>query len=177
MSESLAIIEGIKLPKGVTKRQMRLAALLPRCETAAEAMRLAGYSEVTIRNNGYRQVALGGVKRATLEIERTRVDSARGLMAVGHAALASNVDDLKDLQPRDRLAAGFKAIELAHQLGENIEQTGSGDAWKMRIRRACRLMARLTEARLLATASTQDVVLSPTHNISATANQQNDKLS
>jgi hypothetical protein len=69
-------------------------------------------------------------------------------MSVGTAALSSNISDLQQLEPRDRLAVGLQAIKLAHEIGENVEQHGDGDRWKQRIRRACRLMARLTELRL-----------------------------
>ena len=149
MSQALEVVDvPTDRPAGVTKRQWRLAALLPRCETAYQAMIQAGYAPSTARKNSARQTALVGRKRAEVEIQRQQADSARGLMAVGNAALASNAADLKDLEPRDRLAAGFKAIELAHQLGESVQQEGSGDQWRMRLRRACRLMARLTESRL-----------------------------
>ena len=139
MSEALAIVDQVERPKGVTKRQMRLAALLPRCETAAEALRLAGYSEATIRNNGYRQVALGGVKRASVSIKTHQRDSARGLAALGARALKNGGDDLDQLEPRDRLAAGFKAYELAHNLGEHTTETGDGDRHRYRMRRAIAL--------------------------------------
>jgi len=141
MSEALAIIDvdSVERPKGVTKRQMRLAALLPRCETAAEALRLAGYSQNTINGNPGRQVGLVGVKRARAAIQESQADRARGLLAVGHAALATSTDDLKELAPRDRIAAGFKAVELAHALGENVEATGDARGWKYRQRRAIAL--------------------------------------
>ena len=149
MSQARAVIDvPTVLPKGVTKRQWRLAALLPSCETAAEALRLAGYSPATVRNNGYRQVALGGVKRATLAIQESQADKARGLLAVGKLALSTVSEDLKSLEPRDRIAAGFKAHELASTLGENLELSGSAGAWKHRLMRACRLTAHLTALRL-----------------------------
>ena len=149
MSEVLAVIDvPINRPPGITAKQWRLAALLPRAESAYQAMIQAGYSPSTARSSAGRQRDLAGVKRAGEAIQRNQVDRARGLMAVGEAALASNREDLKDLEPRDRLAVGFKAIELAHQIGENVEQRGDGESWKQRIRRACRLMARLTESRL-----------------------------
>ena len=159
-SQELAVIDVPTIrPPGVTKRQWRLAALLPRCETAAEALRLAGYSAKTIDRNGGRQVALGGVRRATEAIARQQADSARGLLGVAKRAMAKGDADVAELEPRDRLAFGLKAYELAHQIGENVEQAGNAEAWRQRLRRACRLMARLTEARLRR--APQDVGLSP----------------
>ncbi len=171
MSEALAVIDAIPLPKGVTKRQMRLAALLPRCETAAEALRLAGYSEVTIRNNGYRQVALGGVKRASEAIANSQLDKARGLMGLADAALADRSALLEQLDARDRIQTGLAAIKLAHEIGETVQQVGDGETWRARLRRGLRLAMHLG---YVAGRRTQDVVLSPTHNSSATANQQNE---
>lgn len=135
-------------PPGVTKRQWRLAALLPRCETAAEALRQAGYSANSIDRNGRPLVGTVGVRRATEALAAQQADRARGLIGAGKTALAAVDADVKELEPRDRLAFGLKAYELGHQLGENIEQHGDGDAWKRRLRRACLMMERLTEARL-----------------------------
>lgn len=156
---ALAVIETpAVLPKGVTRRQWRLAALLPRCETAAEAMRQAGYAFNTIDRNSRPILGTRGTRRA-IEVQALSLsDRARGLVGASNRALAGVEDDVKALEPRDRLAFGLKAVELAHQLGENVEQSGSGDDWKHRVRRACRLMAKLTEARLR---RLPDVVHSP----------------
>ena len=151
MSEALAVIDTPTiLPKGVTRRQWRLAALLPRCETAAEALRLAGYSANTINGNPGRQVGLVGVRRATEEIARRQADTARGLDSLSNRALSLGADKLHELDARELLSFGLNGKKVAAEIGENIEATGSGDAWKQRLRRACRLMARLTEARLRA---------------------------
>lgn len=144
----LRLAEQTPRPKGVTKRQMRLAALLPRCETAAEAMRKAGYPEVTIDGKSGRQTGLVGVKKATIALQLRQADSARGLMSFGIKGLASADADLQQLDPRDRFAVSFKAIELGNTLGENLEIAGDGQRWDQRVRRACLLMARLTEQRI-----------------------------
>jgi len=163
----------IKRPNGVTAKQWRLAAIYPRAESAYAALVEAGYAKKTALKRASNILDRVGVKRARDIQQQTLSDRARGIMAVGHAALATSVADLKDLDPRDRLAAGFKAIELAHSIGENVEATGSADAWKHRQRRAIRLALHLG---YVAGRRTQDVVLSPTHNSDALANQQNDKL-
>lgn len=148
MNDAVALAESLPRPKGVTKRQMRLAALLPRCETAAEALRQAGYALKTIDRNPTITVGSIGVKRAEMLIQQSRMDRARGFIGASQLALQSVKEDIDALEPRDRLAAAVKFAETAHQLGENIEQRGDGATWKQRIRRACRLMARLTESRL-----------------------------
>ena len=159
MSEALQVIDVPAIrPPGVTKRQWRLAALLPRCETAAEALRLAGYAPSTINGKSGRQSALVGVRRAQAAIEASQADRARGLLGFGEQALADKDALFADMNGAARATIGLQAIKLAHEIGENIEQRGNGEAWKLRLRRACRLMARLTEARLL---RPLDVVLSP----------------
>ena len=158
MSEALTVIDAMPLPKGVTKRQMRLAALLPRCETAADALRQAGYSEVTIRANGYRQVALGGVKRARAAIEASQLDSARGFAGASRLALKTAKEDIAALEPRDRIAAAVKFAEVANALGEHVQQEGSGDRHKYRQRRTARIAYYMG---ILAGRAPQHLVLSP----------------
>jgi hypothetical protein len=159
MSEALTVIDVPSvLPKGVTRRQWRLAALLPRCESAAEAMRQAGFATATINGNSGRQIALAGVRRATEELQRRQADRARGLASIGKQALATVTKDLQELEPRERIAAGFKAWELASALGENVQETGSASAWQIRLRRAMQLAYRFGAARQR---QTQDVVVSP----------------
>ncbi len=144
MSEALAVIDvPAVLPKGVTRRQWRLALLLPRAESAAQALRQAGYSASTINGKPGRQTGLVGVKRATEAIAALQADRARGLLAAGNAALSTVTEDLKQLDPRDRLAAGIKFIETAHAIGENVTQEGNADAWRSRQRRAMRLAYRM----------------------------------
>jgi hypothetical protein len=151
MGNALEVIETPAiLPKGVTKRQWRLAALLPRCETAAEAMRQAGYGPQTIDKNSRHQLGTVGTRRAIEVQANVQRDRARGYFGVSERALRNAGADLDRLDPRDRLAVGAKYAELALQAGESVESTGDGDSWKQRVRRACRLMARLTEARLRA---------------------------
>ena len=140
MNEALTVIDVPAIrPPGVTKRQWRLAALLPRCETAAEALRLAGYSESTIRNNGYRQVALGGVKRASVSIQAQQLDSARGLVGLANKALTQGAASMDELDAQEKLGFGLKAMELAHQLGEHVQDRGDGDRHRYRLRRAISL--------------------------------------
>ena len=158
MSEALAIVDQVQRPKGVTKRQMRLAALLPRCETAAEALRLAGYSEATIRNNGYRQVALGGVKRASVSIQTHQRDSARGLVGMANKALTQGAAKMDELDTQEKLGFGLKAMELAHALGEHVTETGDGDRHKYRQHRTARIAYYMG---ILAGRSPQHLVLSP----------------
>jgi len=139
MTEALAIVDQVQRPKGVTKRQMRLAALLPRCETAYDAMLKAGYAPLSARNQTSRTTGSVGVKTASVSIQTHQRDSARGLAALGARALKNGGDDLDQLDPRDRLAAGFKAYELAHNLGEHVAETGDGDRHRYRLRRAISL--------------------------------------
>ena len=139
MSEALAIIDAIPRPPGVTKRQMRLAALLPRCETAYEALIKAGYKTSTALDGARRTSESIGVKRASVSIQTHQRDSARGLAATARLAHKDIAADLADLEPRDRVAAGFKAYELAANLGEGITETGSADSWRTRLRRGLRL--------------------------------------
>jgi hypothetical protein len=136
------------LPTGVTRRQWRLAALLPRCESAWEALQKAGYSLKTARASALRTRESAGVKLATEALEKRRADSARGLAGMAQRALAAGAEKLDDLGTQEKLGFGLKAMELAHTLGENLEAHGDGDAWKRRVARACLLMARLTELRL-----------------------------
>ena len=158
MSEVLAIIESIPRPPGVTKRQMRLAALLPRCETAYEALIKAGYKTSTALDGARRTSESIGVKRASVSIQTHQRDSVRGLAALGARALKNGGDDLDQLDPRDRLAAGFKAYELAHNLGEHTTKTGDGDRHKYRQHRTARIAYYMG---ILAGRSPQHMVLSP----------------
>lgn len=157
MSQALSVEVLPPLPKGVTKKQMRLAALLPRAESAYQALIQAGYRPATARSDALTIREAPGVKRAAEAIAASQADRARGIVGKGVAALESaNISDLTSLE---KLQFGLKAVEVGHNLGENLERAGSADAWKQRLRRACRLMARLTELRLRAT---QDVVFPPT---------------
>jgi len=143
MSQALQAIDKLPpLPPKVTKRQMRLAALLPRCETAAEAMRLAGYSAQTIDKQSRSTTGSIGVRRAEEAIAAEQADKARGLVAFGIKGLANSEADLAALEPRDRFAVSFKAIELGHAVGENVTASGSGTEWERRLRRAIRLAYR-----------------------------------
>jgi len=173
MSEALAIVDQVERPKGVTPRQLRLAALLPRCESAYQAMVQAGYTPLSARKNGTRTRLSEGVKTASVSIQTHQRDSARGLAALGARALKNGGDDLDQLDPRDRLAAGFKAYELAHNLGEHTTETGDGDRHRYRMRRAIALAYHFG---CVATRRAQDVVLSPSHNSVAPAKERNDNL-
>ncbi len=171
-SQALQVIDvPAELPKGVTKRQWRLAALLPRCETAAEAMRLAGYGPQTIDKQSRHQSGTVGVRRAREAQQQQLADKARGLIGVGTSGLVDAKADLMALDPRDRLAASLKFIEVGHSIGENVEATGDASAWKHRQRRAIRLALHLG---FVAGRRTQDVVLSPDITSVAVANQRND---
>jgi hypothetical protein len=158
MSEALAIVDQLQRPKGVTKRQMRLAALLPRCETAYDAMLKAGYAPLSARNQTSRTTGSVGVKTASVSIQTHQRDSARGLAALGARALKNGGDDLDQLEPRDRLAAGFKAYELAHNLGEHTTEIGDGDRHKYRQHRTARIAYYMG---ILAGRAPQHMVLSP----------------
>jgi len=137
---------------------MRLAALLPRCETAYEALIKAGYKTSTALDGARRTSESIGVKRASVSIQTHQRDSARGLAALGARALKNGGDDLDQLEPRDRLAAGFKAYELAHNLGEHVAETGDGDRHKYRQHRTARIAYYMG---ILAGRSPQHLVLSP----------------
>ena len=170
MSEALAIIDAMPRPPGVTRRQMRLAALLPRCETAMEALIKAGYTPKSADKNGARTKGAEGVKLASVSIQTQQRDSARGLAALGARALRNGGDDLDQLEPRDRLAAGFKAYELAHNLGEHVAETGDGDRHRYRLRRAIALAYHFGR---VAAERAQHLVLSPAHNSDADAKEHN----
>ena len=142
---ALAVLEveqPLVRPKGVTPKQWRLAALYPRAESAYQAMIQAGYTHNTSAKTASNILDRIGVKRAREAQDAAKLDSARGLAGVGKVALATIDADIKELDPRDRISVGLKATELAHQLGENVEQTGSADGWKQRLRRAIRLAYR-----------------------------------
>ena len=159
MSEALATIEQPRIrPKGVTPRQWRLAAIYPRAESAYQALRLAGYAHSTATQNAKSQLETVGVKLAMEVQGRQQRDSARGLAALGARALKNGGDDLDQLDPRDRLAAGFKAYELAHNLGEHTTETGDGDRHKYRQHRTARIAYYMG---ILAGRSPQHLVLSP----------------
>ena len=175
MSQALEVIDvPANRPPGVTKRQWRLAALLPRAETAYEALIKAGYAPSTARKQSGRQSSLVGVARAQAALQIQQRDSVRGLASIGAAALNSARTDLDQLDPRDRLAAGFKAYELAHNLGEHTTETGDGDRHRYRMRRAIALAYHFG---CVATRKAQDVVLSPSHNSAAPAKERDDNLS
>jgi hypothetical protein len=125
-------------PKGVTAKQWRLAALYPRAESAYQALRAAGYAHSTADSLAARQIGSVGVAIARKVQDATRLDSARGLAGFAAEALAKGKDDLAALDPRDRIAAGLKATELAHNLGDGIDREGNGASWRVRIRKAMR---------------------------------------
>ncbi len=135
---SLAVVVrgNLPIPVGCTPKQVRLAELSltfdPETQTLAEICEKAGYSRTTALAAARQTLNSIGVKRATEALQLRQADSARGLMGIYQAGAATSSEDLKQLDPRDRLAATFKAVELAHSLGENVEQTGSGAAWKYR---------------------------------------------
>lgn len=144
MSESQALVLRpiSERPPGVTPKQWRRAQLLGACETAYEECLRAGYAPQTARKQTSRLSAAVGVRRAQEALASTQADRARGLIGAGKKALEAVDADVKDLDPRDRLAFGLKAYELGHQLGENVEVSGSADAWQQRLRRAIRLAYR-----------------------------------
>ena len=140
MNEALAIIDVPTIrPPGVTKRQWRLAALLPRCETAAEALRRAGYAPQTIDKCSRPILGTLGVKRATAAIEASLSDSARGFAGASRLALKTAKEDIAALEPRDRIAAAVKFAEVANTLGEHVQDRGDGDRHRYRMRRAIAL--------------------------------------
>lgn len=125
-------------PKGVTAKQWRLAALYPRAESAYQALRAAGYAHSSADRMARPLLGTLGVARARESQDAARLDSARGLVGIARSAHGTVEADLKELEPRDRIAAGFKAYELAATLGENLERTGDADSWRARIRKAMR---------------------------------------
>ena len=139
MSEALQVIEQpLSRPPGVTPRQWRLAALKDRCDSAYDACIQAGYKPSVALTKARRTSEAVGVRRAMEAQANGRADSARGLVGIGKLALESAPRDLKELEPRDRIAAGFKAYELAANLGENLEVSGDADQHRARIRKAIR---------------------------------------
>ncbi len=155
MSEALAIIQATPMParrpNGVTARQWRLAALYPRCETAYEALIAAGYSTTTAKARASKTLDAIGVKRATDIQNGSQLDRARGLVGLGQELIASaNRDELAD---RDKIVLGLAAVKQGHEIGESVEASGSGSAWKQRQRRAIRLALRMGYAAGLAAAN------------------------
>ena len=143
MSEQLAVIDVPAIrPPGVTPRQWRLAALLPRCESAAEAMRQAGYALVTVDRNGRRAVGSAGVQRAKDAQDAALRDKARGINSLAAKAFGLAEDRLKELEVRDLLSFGLNGVKVASEIGESVVATGSGTDWKIRLRRAMRLAYR-----------------------------------
>jgi len=174
-TEALTVIDvPADRPPHVTKRQWRLAALYPRCETAYQALRAAGYAHSTATQNASNILDRRGVKRARAAIEAIQADSARGLVGMANKALAQGAANMDDLDTHAKLGFGLKAMELAHQLGEHVQQTGDGDRHRYRMRRAIALAYHFGR---LACSRPQDVVLSPTHNSAADAKERNDNLS
>jgi len=160
MSEALAVIEvPAQRPRGVTPKQWRLAVLLPRAEVAYKACLEAGYSPQSADKAARRLTGSLGVRRAGEAIARQQMDSARGLASIGKQALSTVTKDLQELEPRERIAAGFKAWELASALGENVQETGSATAWQQRLRRAIELAYRFGALRQRL--HPLDVVVSP----------------
>ena len=173
MSEALAIVDQVERPKGVTKRQMRLAALLPRCETAYDALLKAGYSPKTARGLPGRIIAGIGTGLATVAIQSQQRDSARGLVGMANKALTQGAARMDELDTQEKLGFGLKAMELAHALGEHVIETGDGDRHRYRMRRAIALAYHFGR---VAASRPQDVVLSPSHNSAAHAKERNDNL-
>ena len=139
MSEALAIIDAIPRPPGVTRRQMRLAALLPRAESAYRAMLDAGYKPATALSSALRTRESAGVKIASVSIQAQQLDSARGLVGMANKALTQGAARMDELDAQEKLGFGLKAMELAHQLGEHVQDRGDGDRHRYRLRRAISL--------------------------------------
>ena len=139
MSEALAIIDAIPRPPGVTRRQMRLAALLPRAESAYRAMLDAGYKPATALSSALRTREAAGVKIASVSIQTQQLDSARGLVGMANKALTQGAARMDELDAQEKLGFGLKAMELAHQLGEHVQDRGDGDRHRYRLRRAISL--------------------------------------
>lgn len=157
MSEALVLYEqqasSLPIPRGSSVRQIRLAGLiLSRSpddnHTWTDILRDAGYAETSIRSSAATIREASGVVRAMDALQQRQADRARGVLGLGEAALADHDALFEGMRGVERATFGLQAIKLAHEIGENIEQRGNGEAWKLRLRRACRLMARLTENRL-----------------------------
>jgi hypothetical protein len=130
----------------------------PKVDTLKQCALDAGYAPETAENQTARLTEAVGFRRAQEAIAAKQLDSARGIMGLSRRALERGAAKLDELEAREQLAIGLKAAEIAANLGENLEVSGDADRWKQRLRRACRLMARLTESRLR---KPQDVALSP----------------
>lgn len=108
----------------------------------------AGYSPATARSDALDIRERPGVRNALEKIQRDKADSARGLVGMAQRLLGDAEAGKDAIDPRDKYAIAVKLMELANTLGLHIEAKGTGHDWKERVRRACRLMARLTERRL-----------------------------
>jgi hypothetical protein len=149
MGHTLAVLDAhIQRPHGVTPKQWRLAAIYPRAESAYQALIAAGYSPKNADRNAKRELGRVGLERATVALAKVRADKAKGILGIGNAALESAASLFDQMEPAHRIRLGLDAVKLAHEIGENLEMSGNADRWSQRIRRACRLMARLTEQRL-----------------------------
>jgi len=144
MSEALAIVDvPAILPAGVTRRQFRLAALLPRCETAYEALVKAGYSPKTARSDPRDIRERTGVVRATAAIEARQRDRASGIKAKTFDEIEARIDSK---EASDVLLLG--ALKTTHEIEQSLgDQSGEPelprawwDRWKKRnLRRAFEL--------------------------------------
>lgn len=92
MSEALAVIDvPLVRPPGVTIKQWRLAMLLPRCRTAYEAIKAAGYSESTARDRT-RDVSVAiGTQRAAEAQAKARRDRAPEIESLSASAVVARL--------------------------------------------------------------------------------------
>jgi hypothetical protein len=126
-SNALAVIDVPSIrPPGVTKRQWRLAALLPRCETAAEALRLAGYAELTIDRMARPTLGTLGVRRASQAIAAAKSDSAREIKRKA-GAFVSQALDAKEADPTYALNAWATASKIATDYPDEEQGVGPGE--------------------------------------------------
>jgi hypothetical protein len=144
--------DSLPIPVGCRPRQVKLAkALLERDvdsdESLAQLLKDAGYSQSVAFATARRTVESAGVQRAISILKARQLDSARSVVGIGVELIDSA--DKDELSSRDKYFLGFKALEVGTAMGENTETGGSSDRWKVRVARACRLMARLTAATLL----------------------------
>ena len=140
---------------------MRLAALLPRCESAWEALEKAGYSLKTARSSALRTRESAGVRRATEVLERreeAKRDKARAVYARAGDLVSDRLDSARD----EIVLAAWKtsADILASGVGtDDTQREWNTPSWyRAQLRRA---FLRVWKLGFNAGCATQDVVLSP----------------
>ena len=130
------------MPKGITRRQWRLASLLPQCETAYEALVKAGYSPKNADKNGRPILGTLGLQRAIVTQTQAKLDSARSINGITAAKLRSRIED--DSASDQLILGAYKVTTDAIVAGadevETVSEADRQDATDYMVRFAARLL-------------------------------------